>query len=115
MRIQVTFVKGDVTDESTVGAFCDRITEECGKLDVFYANVSSSSRTGLCSMSCSSLAYQAGGTKGTFGSLFKDIPAEVFFGTVKLNTLACVPHSCGRRYPEAEYATLGASWLRNMR
>lgn len=39
-------------------------------------------------MPYSYLAIQAGGTKGTFGTLFKDVSAEVFLSTVRLNTLA---------------------------
>ncbi|KAJ3556009.1 hypothetical protein NM688_g2266 [Phlebia brevispora] len=69
LETQITIVRADVSDDDAIRSACDRAVQENGQLDVFFAN--------------------AGGAKGGFNTFIKDMSADTYLGTMKLNALSC--------------------------
>ncbi|KAJ3556007.1 hypothetical protein NM688_g2264 [Phlebia brevispora] len=69
LDVKVAIVEADATDEDAIKSVCERALEETGRLDVVFAN--------------------AGGGKGGFSTLVKDMSVDDFMGTLKLNVLSC--------------------------
>jgi len=57
---QVTTVQGDAADEPTISGICERALKEEGRLDVFFANVSTTTRRiAMWNLTTSSLSLHA--------------------------------------------------------
>ncbi|TFL03156.1 hypothetical protein BDV98DRAFT_611942 [Pterulicium gracile] len=64
--VQVTTVQLDAADEAAISQLCDRVVEEEGRMDVFFANA------GVCTL-----------------APLPDISSDAFMRTLRINVLSC--------------------------